>query len=58
MLRELQALKEQLAQQQAGMSFTPQATPQAEQPTEVSAAAPATPAEETSTEAKDSSDTN
>ena len=58
MLRELQALKEQLAQQQAGMSFTPQATPQAEQPTEASAAAPATPAEETSTEAKDSSDTN
>ena len=58
MLRELQALKEQLAQQQAGMSFTPQTTPQAEQPTEVSAAAPATPAEETSTEAKDSSDTN
>ena len=58
MLRELQALKEQLAQQQAGMNFTPQAAPQAEQPNIVSADAPATPAEETSTEAKDSSDTN
>ena len=58
MLRELQALKEQLAQQQAGVASTPTETTQTEQPKDTSVEAPATPAEETSTEATDGSDTN
>ena len=58
MLRELQALKEQLAQQQAGAASTPTQTTQTEQPNDTSVEAPATPAEETSTEATDGSDTN
>ncbi len=58
MLRELQALREQLAQQQAGVASTPTQTTQTEQPNDTSVEAPATPAEETSTEATDGSDTN
>ena len=58
MLRELQALKAQIAQQQAQMMTANQATPQTEQPEKASEESHATPAEEVSTEAKDSSEAN
>ena len=58
MLRELQALKEQLAQQQAGVASTSENKENTEQPNDTSVETLATPAEETSPEATDSSDTN